>query len=60
MVEIGIGTNKKNIDEWVNEIWQNYVKKDDDLLRKDEFSRFVKNCFRITHTTFVPTDTELN
>ena len=43
IVEIGVGTDPDNINDWVNEIWLNYVKKDDKMLRKVEFSKFVKN-----------------
>jgi len=52
IVEIGVGTDPDNINDWVNEIWLNYVKKDDKMLRKVEFSKFVKNIFRITNSIY--------
>lgn len=51
---MGVGTNSKNISEWVNEIWQYYVKKNDELLRRDEFIKFVKNMFRATSMDYQP------
>ena len=60
LVEIGIGTDPENINDWVNEIWLNYVQRDDQLLRKVEFSKFVKNIFRITQSQYVATDFQIN
>jgi len=60
IVEIGVGVDPDNINDWVNEIWLNYVKKDDKMLRKVEFSKFVKNIFRITNSIFVPKDRQIN
>ena len=56
IVEIGVGTDPENINDWINEIWLNYVKKDDKVLRKVEFSKFVKNIFRITNSMYSPKD----
>lgn len=57
---MGVGTNKKNIDEWVDDIFNAYVKRDDGLLRKDEFVRFVKQTFKTTGSPYQPTDTDLH
>lgn len=60
MVVIGVGTDPDNINDWVNEIWQNYVKREDKLLRKVDFAKFVKNIFRITNSIYEPTDRNIN
>lgn len=57
---MGVGTNYDNIRDWVEEIWQYYVRKDDQLLRKVEFERFVKSIFRVTKSTYEPKDSEMN
>ena len=48
------------INDWLNEIWDNYVKKDDKLLRKNEFIKFVKTIFKMSNSIYEPTDRELN
>lgn len=50
LVDIGIGSNKENISEWVKEIWDDYADADkskrDGYLRKNEFKKFVTKSFK--------------
>ena len=59
-IPLGIGTNPETINDWVNEIWDNYVKKDDKMLRKYEFVKFVKTVFKMTNSSYEPSDRDLN
>ena len=58
-IKLGVGRDRRTIDDWVNEIWINYVRKDD-MLRKDEFAKFVKTVFKMTNSTYEPTSRQIN
>lgn len=42
-VNMGIGSDKENINDWVNNIWQRYNLKPDEPLNRYQLVNFTKN-----------------
>lgn len=59
-MDIGVGTNPDNINDWIEEIWWQYCNGDKEtgLLEKKELYRWVKNSFRLSTFEYKFTEKE--